>query len=237
MSDFGKHLRHYRLQTVAPRSDPPKPLTQEELAGLMDEIVPVHEKMISFWETGTRRISHRRRDLQICLINVLHECGGIQTLDEANELLRLGRYDVLSAAEGQQLDPAWIVVPPDRPQTVPPQAVYQPWWQSVYGWLDRFFRWSEADDHARMSWAGMVIWSLGVVNGRLTLDHFLTFFATFLLWITAVWLLVPALQWPLTPQPVLQQAVGRLLVGWFGLPLLLRCCWATSPLGAFQPTA
>ncbi|MCA9999156.1 MAG: helix-turn-helix transcriptional regulator, partial [Anaerolineales bacterium] len=222
MSDFGKRLRHYRLKTVDPNSDPPKPLTQEELAGLMGEMVSVHEKMISFWETGTRKISHRRRDLQIGLVKVLHTHGGIQTADEANGLLLLGRYDPLSAEECQDIDAKWLVAPPaispTALQAVPPHGSL---WQMVYAWLDAFFRWSDADDHARMSWAGMVIWSLGVVNGRLTTDHLLTVLTACLLWIAAIWLLVPALQWPLTPQPVLHHAVGRLLAGWFSLPLLL----------------
>lgn len=221
MSDFGKHLQHYRLKTVDPNSDPSKPLTQEELA----EMVSVHEKMISFWETGTRKISYRRRDLQIGLVKVLHTYGGIQTVDEANGLLLLGRYDPLSAEECQEIDAKWMAAPPTTSPIVSPpvlpQAIFYPSWGAVYDWLNGFFRWSEADDHARMSWAGMVIWSLGVVNGRLTPDHFLTLLIASLLWIAAIWLLVPALQWPLTPQSVLQEAVARFMGGWFGLPLLL----------------
>ena len=217
MTEFGECLKQHRLKTKDTDSSSSSYLTQAQLADLMSRTVPVDSRMISFWETGRRKIHYSERSTQLCLIQVLHKHGGIQTVDEANELLRLGRYDVLSAAEMQEINRAWAA----PVAMAAPHAVHRPSWPMVYAWLDGVFRWSEADDHARMSWAGMVIWSLGVVNGRLSPDHFLAFLAACLLWIAAIWLLVPALQWPLTPQPVLQQAVVRLLAGWFGLPLLL----------------
>lgn len=171
MSSFHRQLKLYRYKTIDPRSDPPKRLTQERLAELMSDTVRVTDREISFWETGRRKIPYGDRVTLLCLLKVLHECGGIQTLGEANELLQLGRYDALLAVEAQGIGPAWEAeqaVTPSVPQPVFPQAVYQPWWRSVYEWCHDFFRWSEADDHARMSWAGMVLWSVGVVNGRLT---------------------------------------------------------------------
>lgn len=218
MDEFGKRLQSYRLKTKYKEGNSSSYLTQAQLAERLPGFVD--SRMISFWETGRRKIRPSEREMQLCLIQTLHEYGGIQTLDEANGLLRLGGYEVLTVAERGRINAAWVVLP-EAVAFPSPQAVYQPSWSAVYERLDRFFRWSEADDHARMSWAGMVIWSLGVVNGRLTPDHLLTLLAAALLWIAAIWLLVPALQWPLIPQPVLRDAVGRLLAGWFGLPLLL----------------
>lgn len=63
--------------------------------------------------------------------------------------------------------------------------------------LDHIFKWSEADEHMRSSWAGMVIWSLTAVTKPLTPQFWLSFLTAFALWIATGWLLTPILQWPL----------------------------------------
>ncbi len=64
-------------------------------------------------------------------------------------------------------------------------------------WLDGIFHWSEAPEHMRSSWAGMVVWSMTAVTNRLTPQRWITFMAAVLLWAGAAWLGAPLLQWPL----------------------------------------
>lgn len=60
-----------------------------------------------------------------------------------------------------------------------------------------FFKWQEADQHARSSWAGMFIWSLRIAGDRFTPGDFLNLTIAILIWITTAWLVSPLLQWPL----------------------------------------
>lgn len=88
------------------------------------------------------------------------------------------------------------------------------------GWVSQQLRWSEATDHARSSWAGMVIWSLSALMDRLTPLGLLHLLVSLLLWVMTAWLMTPFLNWPLEDAAArfaaaLQYAIGSLLIPLF----------------------
>lgn len=84
-----------------------KRLTQARLAELLEETTGVQYSgvNVSYWETGARPIPIDDRRLLVSLIEVLNKCGGIHTLEEANELLLSGNYRQLSEQEIQTIKP------------------------------------------------------------------------------------------------------------------------------------
>jgi hypothetical protein len=64
-------------------------------------------------------------------------------------------------------------------------------------WMQHFFRWSEASEHLRSSWTGMVIHAMTVLASRITPRGFLTTCVSLLLGIATAKLIMPVLQWPL----------------------------------------
>ena len=109
MGSFGSLLRKYRLRTSDPNNGG-RPLTQERLAELLppsSEEPPA--KYISYWENDTpnRVIDHRNRDMLIGLILILHQYGGIEKVEEANQMLYFGGYRNRSPEEAETINPIW----------------------------------------------------------------------------------------------------------------------------------
>lgn len=92
-ASFGSLLRQYRTAASHPKSG--HPLTQERLAELMDVSVGT----IHNWERNRRQIRADDREQLLRLLSALHTWSGINTKDEANELLLAGGYRRLDKNE------------------------------------------------------------------------------------------------------------------------------------------
>jgi len=64
-------------------------------------------------------------------------------------------------------------------------------------WLNDFFRWPDASDHARSSWAGMVLYSLSAVTDRFNPRGWLIILLALILWVVTAWFILPILAWPI----------------------------------------
>jgi hypothetical protein len=64
-------------------------------------------------------------------------------------------------------------------------------------WSNNFFRWSEAPEHARSSWAGAVLYGMSVITDRITPRAFLAVCLSLLIGIATIQLMTPVLLWPL----------------------------------------
>lgn len=110
-SEFGKTLREFRLRSRDP--DDNGRLTQERLAELLGEIaaLPYYSHVdVSRWERGGihgRVIDHKDRGVLVGLIQVLHHCGGIVSIEDANTLLQAGDYRHLNEEEITRIDIKW----------------------------------------------------------------------------------------------------------------------------------
>src|SRR5215208_1920685 len=98
MIEFGKQLRKFRHQCSDPKS-PHGKLTQEKFGELVggDLGISYSGAAISDWERGKSRIHADDRLVLIALINILHECEGLKTAEQANRLLEAGNYRALDA--------------------------------------------------------------------------------------------------------------------------------------------
>lgn len=130
MSAFGELLRQYRERCG---------FTQVRLAELLEQEANIGTytgATISYWEKGKYRINHDDRRVLMGLIAVLHQHGGIRTLDEANRLLLAGNYRPLDEDESNRISPAWLstsftvvsgsaahIPPPFMLPALPPQGV------------------------------------------------------------------------------------------------------------------
>ena len=117
--EFGAQLKAFRLRARSSTMRD-KTLSQASLARLLNEALQVHPPyetyshvMISYWEHGDSHIDARQRSVLISLVKVLHNCGGIRSLEDANALLRAGGYLALTAEEINAINPDWA-----RPRVV-----------------------------------------------------------------------------------------------------------------------
>lgn len=114
MSTFGKLLRFYRRQSRDP--DRGGMLTQArfgELIGLELGDAGYAGAAVSYWEQDKTKINEDDRLVLVSLISVLHQCGGLSSLEQANELLRAGNYRALNIEETGRVFPDAIVVSSD----------------------------------------------------------------------------------------------------------------------------
>lgn len=98
---------------------------------------------------------------------------------------------------------------------------------ALQSWNESFFHWSEASDHMRSSWAGMVLYAMSAIAERITPGGALAFFVTLALWLVTVWLLSPALRWPLDDIEARRIAFFKYGVATMLVPLLVAL--ATRP--------
>jgi class 3 adenylate cyclase len=125
--EFGKLLRFYRRQSTDPERG--GNLTQERLAEFigryLNDAGPV-AATVSNWEQGHSSINQNDRDILLALVQALHQCQGIQTPEQADQLLHLGGYRALDEAERPQVDPTWLPPAADRPTAPPTLQNWQP---------------------------------------------------------------------------------------------------------------
>lgn len=104
---------------------------------------------------------------------------------------------------------------------------------AVTAWLNGLFRWSEADDHMRSSWEGMVLWSLSALTGRISPRGAFAFFVALLLGLATGWLLTPVLQWPLADDAARLSAVTRYAAATLLIPLTVAVVTPAERQDAF----
>jgi hypothetical protein len=98
--NFAKQFRTFRLRCRNPHNG--KILTQQRLGELMGNelgTIGFSGAAVSDWERGASKIHADDRLVLVCLLKVLHQTGGIETLSEANDLLDAGNYRALNVDE------------------------------------------------------------------------------------------------------------------------------------------
>ncbi|HUM68438.1 MAG TPA: NACHT domain-containing protein, partial [Chloroflexota bacterium] len=118
MTTFGHFLRIYRRQCHDPLRG--GVLTQSRLGELIgQEIgdVGYSGAAVSDWERDKSKIHADDRLVLVALLAVLHQCGGLTTLTEANAFLAAGNYRALDETERAQVFPDMVITP--SPTAVP----------------------------------------------------------------------------------------------------------------------
>lgn len=115
MRSFGELLQTYRKRWR--KADQPT-LTQEEVSLYLG----YGETTYGQWERGRGR---PERDKVVALIQLLYTGRGIETLAEANDLLRSGDFSDLQAGEIHQIEPAWLPQSSPSKPLLPPNPLHE----------------------------------------------------------------------------------------------------------------
>lgn len=106
---FGDMLRYYRGQTIDKGTG--KFLSQDRFAYYLSEKtgLTITRNRENNWENNKNQPHPQKdRNLLIAIVTVLHKYRGINTLEDANQLLGAGNYRILSNAEVVQVNRDWI---------------------------------------------------------------------------------------------------------------------------------
>ena len=246
---FGELLKKYRLNCIDP--DLGGSLTQERLV----ELISQHDgryfyspSILSRWQKGERLGSFKERGLQLTLLHVLHQNSneqGLKTLAQANKLLELLNARDLTEHEAAAINPDWVQVvaepPIEQPDVelgtaepctahpVEEEQIHEAPGQNLGRWFrevgEYFFRFSEADEHTRSTWAGLVIHALSHTTKQLEngLISRLIIAATF--WLATYFLLSPLWKWQLDDIPTRFFAMVYFAIGSLAIPIGIA--WVT----------
>lgn len=144
---------------------------------------------------------------------------------ERTDLFALAGYVAVSTLNrsGQRADETTPQHPiPDRPAfRVRPVNRDSRLSEVWLAWSNRFFRWSEAPEHMRSSWAGLVIYGLTATTHHLTPRSLLIVCVSLLLGIVTAYLMMPALLWPLAEPGLRQSAYMKYGAAILLIPLLV----------------
>jgi hypothetical protein len=225
LTAFGETLRAFRQAS----NDPDrfnKRLSQARLGELIG-----HEMgdwgftgaAISDWERGESKISAEDRKVLIALIKVLHECGGLKTLTEADRFLALGNYRTLDDDEARNIFPEGV-----------PNGIGQPVSEktprsNISILIENFFAVSEEElktlfekareDGPDPAWPRVLAALMRKFTDRVSIS-----FTTVLwvwVWLIAWWLLAPSLYFPFASQVEARLAMQKYVIGTLIVPLLI----------------
>ena len=226
MTRFGEILRTFREAG----NDPDrfnKRLTQKRLGKLMGiEMgdLGFSGSAISYWESGESKISAQDRSVLMALIKVLHRCGGLKTVADANRLLRAGSYreldtdetekifgELRSAADAHEL----------KLNQESSKSFLSFWTENVFSLFDVELKklLDDAEEGPRPVWPRLL-----AVLMRKTSEQ-ISFSPKAVLWIgiwwLAWWLIAPSMRWPFADRAAALQAIGMYVVGTLVVPLLI----------------
>ncbi|MGQ0602696.1 MAG: helix-turn-helix domain-containing protein [Anaerolineales bacterium] len=235
MSRFGELLRLYRRESRDP--DRGGSLTLERLAELLslESGENYAHQSISEWERGRSRPSHIKRGLLSALVKVLHRCGGLPSLIEANTLLLAGEYSPMTEAELRAIHPQWA----DAAQAPAPlpngearlilQLLSDPLDRLLAGL--RSWRARASEDH----WTSAMFDLMRQTTQGWSSEQAFRVLMWIALWLLTWGLMWPVLRWPFKSDDELRWALAGYAVGGVLLPLLIA--WRTRAHdGAFWQT-
>lgn len=212
MTTFGKTLCAFRQAS----NDPDRlnrRLSQERLGRLIGEEMGdlgFTGAAVAYWESSESKISAEDRKVLIALIQVLHRCGGLRTITEANRLLELGNYRVLDEDESRKIFGKSLGS------------------SSIVFLLENIFAISEAELKTLMAKAQEgpnPVWPRALAAlMRKMVDQFSVSRATILwIWIGLIawWFMGPSLRLPFANQDIAIQAMAYYVGGTLIVPLLI----------------
>ncbi len=222
---FGEALRAFRQAS----NDPDRlnrRLTQERLGELMG-----HElgdrgytgAAIAYWESGKTKISAEDRGILMALIRVLHTCGSLKSLPEANRFLRSGNYRDLDEYEAHK------IFPESMSDGASQRALEEMSKSNSLFLIENFFAVSEKEWKALIAkaveegpdpwWPRVLAALMQKVANRFSITR------TAVLWfwvgVVAWWLISPSLHLPFADQGEILLAMEKYVIGSLIIPLAI----------------
>lgn len=224
MTAFGDALRTFRQAGNDPQRLNRR-LSQERLGRLIGEEMGdlgFTGTAVSYWESGKSKISAEDRNVLLALIQVLHRCGGLRTITEANRLLGLGNYRVLDADEAGKIFTT-------EPRIEPTVTKEETSTSNVPFLVESFFAISEKELKTLITTAkeeGPDPWwprALAALMRKAS-DRFSLSVGTVLwvwVWLIAWWLIRPSLRLSFANQAIAIHAMAYYVGGTLVVPLLI----------------
>ena len=223
MTAFGDALRAFRQASNDPERLNRR-LSQERLGKLIGYEMGdlgFTGAAVSDWERGESRISAEDRNVLLALVKVLHKCGGLKTLAEANHFLELGNYRTLDGDEAGQIF-IESLVDPDPEQGKNPKS-------SILFLIENLLAVSEKElkviiDKAKQD--GPDPWwprALAALMRKAT-DRFSLSLRTVLwvwIWLMACWLIGPSLRLSFVDYDAMLLAMQKYVIGSLIIPLMI----------------
>lgn len=223
MATFGATLRAFRQASNDPNRLNRR-LSQERLGRLIGEEMEdlgFSGAAVAYWESGESKISAQDRNVLLSLIKVLHKCGGLKTLTEANHFLESGNYRNLDDGEAQSIFLTEMPAGLDRLENerIPKS--------SALFLIENLFAVSEEElktlilkakeDGPEPSWPHVLAALMRKVIDRFSITR------TSILWVwigvAAWWLIAPSLRLPFENQGGMLLAVEKYMIGSLVIPL------------------
>jgi len=229
VTTFGEALRAFR-QASNDSQRFNRRLSQERLGELIgDEMgdLGFSGAAISYWELGESKISAEDRNVLLALITVLHKCGGLRTLDDANQLLEAGNYRALNPDETRILFPEKILDTASRAQVPPPEIIES---KQRIGVRGNFFLGLLQEFHDIVAkekegpspyWPRVIVAVFQRFSDRLSAPSVWSFILWVWVWLLAWLLIVPSLRWPFSSPDEALLAVVAYVSGAIIIPALI----------------
>ena len=179
---------------------------------------------ISDWERGESKINAEDRNVLMALIKVLHKCGGLRTLDDANHLLEAGNYSALDDDEKQKIFGEIVdnvnVEPPTREQNTS-RSLFAILLKNLFSVSEDEYQEliTKVEEGPRPTWPRLLAafmrkasdnWSLSLVDIN-----------WIWVWLLAWWLIAPSLRWPSEDRQTSVTAMQMYIAGTLVIPLLI----------------
>ena len=228
MLTFGEMLRSFRQQCNDPGNTTRK-LSQERLGELLGMELHDHGysgAAVSDWERGVSKIHADQRQVLTSLIKVLHEWGGIKTLQEANQLLESGNYRALNNDEKQQvLLQDLLESPVHSPITHidEQKPVFRyPFGNTLLRLSEKFQSLlDEAKEGPPPVWPRVVTAILRRLSDQISPLNTLRTLLWLCIWIACYIITSPVLHWPFPNQEMVSTAITLYICGSLVLPLCI----------------
>lgn len=226
MTKFGDTLRKFRqASNDADRLN--KRLSQERLGRLIGDEMGDYGysgTAISDWERGESKIHTEDRQILIALLKVLHTCGGLKTLDEANGLLEAGNYRALDTEESQQIftkTSDGTTTEESMPKQKPPGSILLVLLQNLFSISDSEFQTllAKAEKGPPPAWPRIMAAFMGKASENLSLS--VKGVLWLWVWLIAWWFIGSSLQLPFADRSAALIAMGKYAAGTLIVPLLI----------------
>ncbi|MBV6394525.1 MAG: hypothetical protein HFACDABA_00090 [Anaerolineales bacterium] len=225
MNEFGALLRNHRIKCNDPKTG--RVLSQQRFGELLREKFGVgfSGAAISDWERGKSKIHADDRPLLTCLIQILYECGGIQSPAQANELLETGNYRNLNLLEIQQIfkeDPISLQNP-DPQLEIGAKRPESRLWEIIFfefndGWGNLI---AGAREGPPPLWTRVVVALMRSFTARFSASAFLQTLFFIWIWIAAYFLIAPSFDWSFMNPQYWRRSVILYVAGTLVLPPLI----------------
>ena len=226
MNEFSKLLRNFRESCHDPIFSARR-LSQQKFGELLGNELGAQGysgAAVSDWERGRSKIHADDRLVLAAIISVLHEAGGLKTINDANQLLEAGNYRALDEGEKQKIFKESVNdagVKASAPEDQNQKSVLPLLLENFFSVSQEELRdiTAKAEDGPPPSWPRILAALLHKASDGFSIT--LTTIGWIWVWLIDWWLMAPSLRLPFANEAATIIAMQRYILGTLIVPLLI----------------